>query len=134
MDVAGKQVVTTDAAPAAIGPYSQAIVANGMVYTAGVVPLDPATKEIVGENITEQAERVMVSLKGLLEAAGSSLDAVVKTTCFLDNLADFPKFNDIYARYFTGDAAPARSTVEVAKLPLGVLVEIEAVALVTKQG
>jgi 2-iminobutanoate/2-iminopropanoate deaminase len=130
--VAEKKVVTTSAAPAAIGPYSQAIVANGFVYTAGVIPLDPETKQIVGESITEQAERVLTSLKGLLESCGSSLDAVVKTTCFLDNLADFPQFNEVYARYFTGDAAPARSTVEVAKLPLGVLVEVEAVALVSE--
>jgi 2-iminobutanoate/2-iminopropanoate deaminase len=125
-----KQVVVTDLAPPAIGPYSQAIVANGLVYTAGVIPLDPATKQIVGSTIEEQADRVLTSLKNLLEAAGASLDSVVKTTCFLDNLGDFPAFNEVYARYFTADPAPARSTVEVAKLPMGVLVEIEAVAIV----
>ena len=127
-----KAVVTSDKAPAAIGPYSQAIVANGMVYTAGVIPLDPETKQVAGNNIKDQAERVLTSLKGLLEDAGSSLDNVVKTTCFLQNLGDFPTFNEVYASYFGGDAAPARSTVEVAKLPMGVLVEIECVALLKK--
>lgn len=127
-----KAVVTSDKAPAAIGPYSQAIVANGMVYTAGVIPLDPETKQVAGDNIKDQAERVLTSLKGLLEDAGSSLDNVVKTTCFLQNLGDFPTFNEVYASYFGGDAAPARSTVEVAKLPMGVLVEIECVALLKK--
>lgn len=127
-----KRVIETDKAPAAIGPYSQAIVVNGFVFTAGVIPLDPETKQVVGSTIAEQAERVLTSLQGLLEASGSSLDAVVKTTCFLDNLADFPQFNEVYARFFAGDAAPGRSTVEVAKLPMGVLVEVEAVAVVTE--
>ena len=126
-----RQVVQTDQAPPAIGPYSQAIVANGFVFTAGVIPLNPETKEIVGSTIKEQAERVLTSLKALLEASGASLESVVKTTCFLQNLGDFPQFNEVYASYFSGDAAPARSTVEVAKLPMGVLVEIDAVALVT---
>lgn len=126
-----RQVIQTDQAPAAIGPYSQAIVANGLVFTAGVIPLDPTTKEIVGSTIREQAERVLTSLKVLLEASGASLDSVVKTTCYLDNLADFPVFNEIYATFFAGDGAPARSTVEVAKLPLGVLVEVDAIAVVT---
>jgi 2-iminobutanoate/2-iminopropanoate deaminase len=125
-----KDVIVTDTAPAAIGPYSQAIVVNGMVYTAGVIPLDPETKEIAGSDIRSQAERVLTSLSGLLEAAGSSLDQVVKTTCFLQDLNDFPAFNESYATFFGGDAAPARSTVQVAKLPMGVLVEIEAVAVV----
>ncbi len=127
--MSGKNVVTSSRAPAAIGPYSQAIVANGMVYTAGVIPLDPDTKEIAGEDIRGQAERVLQSLRGLLEDAGSSIDLVVKTTCFLQDLNDFPVFNEVYASVFTGDAAPARSTVQVAKLPMGVLVEVEAVAL-----
>jgi 2-iminobutanoate/2-iminopropanoate deaminase len=127
-----KRVVSTDQAPPAIGPYSQAIVANGFVYTAGVIPLDPKTKEIVGTTIKEQAERVLTSLKALLEASGASLDSVIKTTCFLDNLGDFPQFNEVYASYFTGETAPARSTVEVAKLPMGVLVEVEAVAIVNE--
>ena len=124
-----KSVVSSEKAPAAIGPYSQAIVANGMVYTAGVIPLDPETKAIAGDDIRTQAQRVLTSLKGLLEDAGSSLDLVVKTTCFLQDLNDFPTFNEVYASFFTGDAAPARSTVQVAKLPMGVLVEVEAVAL-----
>ncbi len=127
--MSGKNVVTSSRAPAAIGPYSQAIAANGMVYTAGVIPLDPETKEIAGDDIRGQAERVLLSLRDLLADAGSSIDLVVKTTCFLQDLNDFPAFNEVYAQYFTGDAAPARSTVQVAKLPLGVLVEVEAVAL-----
>lgn len=125
-----KSVVSSGRAPAAIGPYSQAIVANGFVYTAGVIPLDPATKTIVGDDIRPQAERALTSLAGLLEDAGSSLVSVIKTTCFLQDLNDFPAFNEVYASYFSGEQAPARSTVEVAKLPMGVLIEIECVALV----
>lgn len=128
------EVVESSKAPSAIGPYSQAIKAGGFVFTAGVIPIDPATKEIVGHDIESQTERVMQSLTGLLEDAGSSLSLAVKTTCYLTNLDDFPTFNDIYARHFSsgsGSAAPpARSTVQVAKLPLGVLVEVECVALV----
>lgn len=124
-----KSAVSTAQAPAAIGPYSQAIVANGFVFTAGVIPLDPATKQIAGDDIRAQAERVLTSLRGLLEDAGSSLDLAVKTTCFLQDLADFPVFNEVYASFFDGDVPPARSTVQVAGLPLGVLVEIECVAL-----
>ncbi|MEJ7837812.1 MAG: RidA family protein [Thermomicrobiales bacterium] len=125
-----RQVVQTNQAPAAIGPYSQAIVANGFVFTAGVIPLNPETKEIVGSTIRDQAERVLTSLKALLEASGASLESVVKTTCYLDNLGDFPTFNEVYSSYFTGDSAPARSTVEVSKLPMGVLVEVDAIAIV----
>lgn len=128
--MSSKDVIVTDKAPAAIGPYSQAIVVNGMVYTAGVIPLDPETKELAGADIRSQAERVLTSLSGLLEAAGSSMAQVVKTTCFLQDLNDFPAFNEVYATYFGGAAAPARSTVQVAKLPMGVLVEVEAVAVV----
>lgn len=124
-----RTTVSSGKAPAAIGPYSQAIVANGLVYTAGVIPLDPKTKAVVGDDIRGQAERVLTSLAGLLEDAGSSLANVIKTTCFLQDLADFPAFNEVYATYFDGDHAPARSTVEVARLPMGVLVEIECVAL-----
>ena len=124
-----KASVSSSKAPAAIGPYSQAIVANGLVYTAGVIPLDPETKAVAGDDIRTQAERVLTSLSGLLEDAGSSLANAIKTTCFLQDLADFPIFNEVYATFFDGDAAPARSTVEVAKLPMGVLVEIECVAL-----
>lgn len=125
-----KSIVSSSSAPAAIGPYSQAIVANGMVFTAGVIPLDPETMKVAGSDIRAQAERVLTSLQGLLEDAGSSLARVVKTTCFLQDLGDFPVFNEVYATFFIGDEPPARSTVEVAKLPMGVLVEIECVALV----
>jgi 2-iminobutanoate/2-iminopropanoate deaminase len=126
-----KTVVSTDRAPAAIGPYNQAIVANGMVFTAGVIPLDPQTMKVVEGGIEEQATRVLASLGALLEDAGSSLANVVKTTCFLANLDDFPTFNAIYATVFDADTAPARSTVQVAKLPMGVLVEVEAIALLS---
>ena len=121
-------VVATDRAPAAIGPYSQAIVAGGLVYTAGQIPLDPATMTLVDGDITAQTERVMQNLEAVLAAAGSSFGRVLKTTCFLADLADFPAFNAVYGRAF-GDATPARSTVQVARLPLGALVEVECVAL-----
>lgn len=127
--MAAFKAVTSDKAPAAIGPYSQAIVVNGMVYTSGVIPADPTTGDIVGDDITTQATRVFESMKGLLEDAGSGMDQIVKTSCFLQDLADFATFNEIYASFMTGEAAPARSTVQVAKLPKGVLVEVEAVAL-----
>lgn len=125
-----KSIVSSSRAPAAIGPYSQAIIVNGMVFTAGVIPLDPETMKVAGNDIRTQAERVLTSLQGLLEDAGSSLARVVKTTCFLQDLGDFPVFNEVYATFFTGDEPPTRSTVEVAKLPMDVLVEIECVALV----
>lgn len=121
--------VVSDKAPAAIGPYSQAVKVNGMVYTSGVIPLDPSSGDTVGDDISTQAERVFQSLSALLEDAGSSMGSVVKTTCFLQDLNDFATFNEIYARYFNGDVTPARSTVQVAKLPKGVLVEVEAVAV-----
>lgn len=129
MTASDKSVVTTDQAPAAIGPYSQAVIAGGFVFTSGQIPLDPTTGEVVGADIAAQTERVIANLKAVLEAAGSSLDLVVKTTCFLQDLADFGAFNAVYAAAFTG-APPARSTVQVAKLPREVLVEVEAVALV----
>lgn len=127
--MAAFKAITSDKAPAAIGPYSQAITVNGMVYTSGVIPADPVTGDIVGDDITAQATRVFESMKGLLEDAGSGMDQIVKTSCFLQDLADFATFNEIYASFMTGDVAPARSTVQVAKLPKGVLVEVEAVAL-----
>jgi len=101
-----------------------------MLFTSGVIPLDPETMKVAGNDIRTQAERVLTSLQGLLEDAGSSLARVVKTTCFLQDLGDFPVFNEVYATFFTGDEPPTRSTVEVAKLPMDVLVEIECVALV----
>lgn len=128
-----KSIIESSKAPAAIGPYSQAIEVNGMIYTSGVIPLDPETMEVVGDSIEAQAERVMESLKALLEDAGSDLQRVVKTTCFLDDLGNFATFNEVYAHYF-GDSKPARSTVEVAGLPKAVKVEVEAVAIAGSQG
>ena len=122
------QGVATEAAPRAIGPYSQAIIANGLVFTAGQIPLDPVTMTVAEGGITAQTERVMANMDAVLNAAGTSLDRVVKTTCFLADLADFPAFNEVYGRSF-GTTPPARSTVQVAKLPLGVLVEVECIAL-----
>ena len=123
-----KEIILTTEAPAPIGPYSQAIKANGFVFTSGVIPVDPSTAKVVDGAIVEQATQVMENLKAVLAASGSSLDQAVKTTCFLADLNDFATFNGIYAKYFASDP-PARSTVQVAKLPLGVLVEVECVAL-----
>ena len=119
-------IVTPDA-PSAIGPYSQGIVYGDLVFTAGQIPLDPETMAVVDGGIEEQTERVLANLSGVVTAAGSSLSQVIKTTCFLADLSDFPTFNAVYARWF-GDHKPARSTVQVAKLPLGVLVEVECVS------
>lgn len=123
-----KNVVKTEKAPQAIGPYSQAIEVNGMVYTSGVVPIDPATGNVVEGDIKVQATRVFDSMKALLEASGSSCEDVVKTTVFIKDMNDFAALNEIYADYFTGDF-PARSCVEVARLPKDVLIEMEAIAL-----
>ena len=120
------KIIETKNAPAAIGPYSQAISAGGFVYTSGQIPIDPASGKIEGEDAAAQAERVIQNLDAVLRAAGSSLGNVVKTTCFLKNMGDFAVFNGIYAKHFTGN--PGRSCVEVSALPKGVLVEIEAVA------
>jgi 2-iminobutanoate/2-iminopropanoate deaminase len=125
-----KNIVSTEKAPAAIGPYSQAVKTDGFVFTSGVIPVDPATGKVVDGQITEQATQVMENLTSVLDAAGSSLAQVVKTTCFLANLDDFATFNGIYGSYFDTDP-PARSTVQVARLPLGVLIEVECVALVS---
>lgn len=122
-----KKVILTDKAPAPVGPYSQAIVINQMVYTAGQIPLSPSG-EIKGNDVSEQTKIVLDNLKAVLEATGSSLDKVVKTTVFLKDMNDFALMNKIYADYFREDNAPARSAVEVARLPKDVLVEIEAVA------
>jgi 2-iminobutanoate/2-iminopropanoate deaminase len=122
--------VKTDAAPAAIGPYSQAIVANGMVFTAGQIPLDPATMQLVGDDdVAAQTERVMENLAAILESARSSLQSVVKTTVYLKDMDDFAAMNEVYGRHF-GDHRPARSTVQAAKLPKDVRVEIDAIAIV----
>jgi 2-iminobutanoate/2-iminopropanoate deaminase len=122
------QVVQTEQAPAAVGPYSQGIVANGFVFAAGQGGLIPGTKNLVEGGTGAQTKQALENLKAILEAAGSSLDKVVKTTVFLTNLDDFAEMNAVYATFF-GDKPPARSTVQVAKLPLGFSVEIEAVAL-----
>ena len=111
-----RQVVATPDAPAAIGPYSQAIVAGSLLFTAGQIPLDPSTMKLVDGDVTVQAERVMKNLEAVLTAAGTTFAHIVKTTCFLADLNDFPAFNAVYGQYF-GDDAPARSTVQVAKLP-----------------
>jgi len=124
-----KQVIHTDKAPKAIGPYSQAIRTDSMIYTAGQIALDPATMELVAGGIEEQTHQVFSNLRNVLEAAGSSLQHVVKTTVFLKDMNDFAKMNAIYAEYF-GENRPARSTVAVAGLPKGGMVEIEVVALI----
>ena len=118
--------IYTKNAPEAVGPYSQGMIANGLVFTSGQIPLDPETGVLVGETIEEQTEQVIQNLKAVLEAAGSDLAHVVKTTCFLQRMSDFAAFNSVYEKYFTGK--PARSCVEVSALPKGALVEVEAVA------
>ena len=120
--------ISTPDAPAAIGPYSQAIVTGELVFTAGQIALEPATMEVTAGDVSAQTDRVMRNLAAILEAAGSSLQRVVKTTVFLRSMADFGAMNEVYGRHF-GEHKPARSTVEVARLPKDVLVEIEAVAL-----
>ena len=121
-----KNVISTDKAPAAIGPYSQAIEVNGMVYTSGIIPVDPATGNIPEES-KEQAKQALTNLSNLLQAAGTSMDNVIKTTVFIKEMNDFVAINEVYATYFTG-AFPARSCVEVARLPKDVMLEIEAIA------
>ncbi len=123
-----RDVISTDRGPRAIGPYSQAIRANGFLFLSGQVALDPATQQLVAGDIAAQTARVLENLKGVLEAAGSSLDRVVKTTVFLKDMSDFAAMNEVYARYFPA-APPARATVEVARLPKDARVEIELIAL-----
>lgn len=122
-----KKVISTTKAPAAIGPYSQAIEINNMVYTSGVIPINPEDGTLVEGDIKVQAERVLKSLSALLESCGTNLDNVVKTTVFIKNMEDFAAMNEVYARFFTNNC-PARSCVEVARLPKDVLIEIEAIA------
>ncbi|MBE5917060.1 MAG: RidA family protein [Pseudobutyrivibrio ruminis] len=121
-----KKAVSTTMAPAAIGPYSQAIELNGMVYTSGIIPVDPATGEIP-EGASAQADRVFKSMSALLEAAGTSMANVVKTTVFIKNMDDFAAINEVYAKYFP-EPFPARSCIEVARIPKDVLLEAEAIA------
>ncbi len=123
-----KEIISTNHAPAAVGPYSQAVRVGNLVYTAGQIALDPASGKMVGDTVTEQAERVLENLKAALEAAGTSLENVVKTTVFISDMGNFAELNAVYGRYFS-EGKPARSTVS-ASLPLDALVEIEAVALV----
>ena len=123
-----REVVATTQAPGAVGPYSQAVIAGSMVFTAGQIALDPVTGQLVGDEIRVQTERVLQNLQAVLEAAGSSLAQVVKTTVFLQDMDDFATMNQVYARFFSS-SPPARSTVEVGRLPLDALVEIEAIAL-----
>ena len=125
-----KKVIATEKSPAAIGPYSQAVEVNGMIYTSGVIGVDPKTGE-AGKTIEEQTKRVFDNLKGLLEDAGSSLDQAVTTTVFIKNMDDFSNVNEIYASYFQGDF-PARSCVDVARLPKDLLIEVEVIALKSK--
>ena len=124
----GIEFISTDAAPKAIGPYSQGTIANGFIFTAGQIALDPATMEIVTGDVKAQTERVMTNLQAVLQSAGSSLSQVVKTTVFLSTMDDFAAMNEVYARWFGGHR-PARSTVAAKGLPRNVLVEIEVVAL-----
>lgn len=123
-----REVIATNDAPRAIGPYSQAIKANGFVFISGQIPLDPATQELISGDVAAQTDRVLQNLSGILKAAGSSLQQVVKTSVFLKSMSDFANMNEVYSRYFT-QAPPARSTVEVARLPKDVLVEIDVIAL-----
>ena len=123
-----RKTVSTDKAPAAIGPYSQANIFGDLVFTSGQIPLNPATGEIVGTTIEEQTHQVFSNIKAILEAAGSSLDKVLKTTVFIKDMNDFGKMNEIYAEYFTEGVYPSRSAVEVARLPKDVLVEVETIA------
>jgi 2-iminobutanoate/2-iminopropanoate deaminase len=122
-----KRIVTTDQAPKAIGPYSQAVIFSGLAYLSGQIPLDPATGQLVEGGIQAQTERVLENVKAVLEASGSGLDRVLKTTVFLADMNDFPAMNEVYGRYFP-DHAPARSTVQAARLPRDVKVEIDAIA------
>ena len=122
-----KQIIATDKAPAAIGPYSQAIQTGNLIFTSGMIPIDPATNTLVEGDITVQAKQAIGNLEALLQASGSDLDHVIKTTVFIKDMNDFSKVNEVYASFFTKDC-PARSCVEVARLPKDVLIEIEAVA------
>jgi 2-iminobutanoate/2-iminopropanoate deaminase len=124
-----KETVTTDKAPAAVGPYSQGIKAGGLIFTAMQIPLDPATGQIVGENVTAQTARVLDNIKAILTAGGSSLEEVVKTIVYLTDMDDFGAMNAIYGQYFS-ESPPARGAVEVTRLPKGALVAVEAIAVV----
>lgn len=123
-----KTIINTDKAPQAIGPYSQAVEVNGMIYTSGIIPINPVDGTLVTGSVEEQAEQALKNLKALVEESGSSMEQVIKTTVFIKDMNDFAKINEVYARYFT-DNYPSRSCVEVARLPKDVLIEIEAIAI-----
>ncbi len=123
-----KQIILTRQAPAPVGPYQQAVRIGNLVFTAGQIPIEPQTNQVVTGGIEDQTERVIQNLKAILEAAGTSLERVVKTTVYLRDMNDFPAMNTVYAGFFRADTAPARSTVQVARLPKDVAVEIEAIA------
>lgn len=122
-----KKAISTDKAPAAIGPYSQAIEVNGMIYTSGTIPVNPET-QMIPEGVEAQADQAICNMKAILEAAGTTIENVIKTTVFIKDMNDFTKINEVYAKHFTG-TFPARSCVEVARLPKDVLLEIEAIAV-----
>jgi 2-iminobutanoate/2-iminopropanoate deaminase len=124
-----RAIIGTESAPAAIGPYSQAVRGGNLLFTSGQIPVDPSTSSVVDADIQQQTRQVMLNLKAVLEASGTSLANVLRTTCFLKDLGDFAAFNEVYASFFDSEP-PARSTVQVAKLPLDVLVEIDCVALI----
>ncbi len=126
MTITMKKIISTTEAPAAIGPYSQAIEINNMIFTSGVIPIVPATGELVTGGIEAQAEQAIANLAALIKASGADIENTIKTTVFIKNMDDFAKVNDIYAKYFTSNF-PARSCVEVARLPKDVLIEIEAI-------
>jgi 2-iminobutanoate/2-iminopropanoate deaminase len=120
--------VATERAPAPVGPYSQALIHDGLLFVSGQIPLDPSTGALVADDVEAQAERVLDNLRAVLEAGGSSLDRVLRTTVYLTDLALFPRVNAVYARYFTREPQPARVTIQAAALPLGARIEIDAIA------
>lgn len=123
-------IISTEGAPKAIGPYSQAIAEPGFIFTSGQLPLDPKTMEFAGSDIKSQTRQSLINLQKILEAGGATLKNVVKTTCFLSDMNNFAAFNEVYAEFFGTDGAPARSCVQVARLPKDALVEVEAIAIV----
>lgn len=124
-----RKIIATEKAPAAIGPYAQANVVGDLIFTSGQLPIDPATGEFAGAEIEEQTRQALENLKAILEEAGSGMDKVIKTTCFLSDIGNFARMNEVYAEFFTEGAYPSRSAFEVAALPKAALVEIEAVAM-----
>ncbi|CAN5684412.1 RidA family protein [soil metagenome] len=128
-----KEIVSTDKAPGAIGPYSQAVKTGNMVFCSGQIPIDTATGEFISDDVSEQTEQVLKNLSAVLEAAGSSLTGVVKTTVFLADMNDFAEMNEVYAKHF-GENKPARATVQAARLPKDARVEIDCIAVLTESG